>query len=395
MTSQLPSTTARRRLDQLPAEAQELLVALSWPPATLRKLLEQALTRAMRKPVRLQGSDADVLASLRHDLSQRNAIGQKLHRQMALRHTLACQRLAPLRSISPLQAAWQQRPPHETAVACLWALLTHPQGPELQDWALREFKQHLYAQAQAKQNTQATETTLQARVQQLQARVQQLQAQADDLRQRLLHQQAKAEKESRELRAALAQAQGANKATTAARASPAAARPERTRATMPWSALPKRVGKAPQPAQAPASAAVVLATHKAHEAISSAPTEEQVRHAPSTPRQSAVQGQRVLCVGGLQHAVARYRSRIESLGGRFEHHDGGIEDNAHALTGRLARADLVICQAGCINHAAYHRIKRHCQKSGTPCLYLERASLSRFDLALQKLNSTAKTAMPT
>jgi Uncharacterized protein conserved in bacteria (DUF2325) len=109
--------------------------------------------------------------------------------------------------------------------------------------------------------------------------------------------------------------------------------------------------------------------------------------ATSTAASSPVQGRRVLCVGGIQHAVSRYRSRIETLGGRFEHHDGGIHDNAHVLEGRLARADLVICQAGCINHAAYHRIKQHCQRTGTPCLYLERASLSRFDRALQGLQA--------
>jgi hypothetical protein len=108
-----------------------------------------------------------------------------------------------------------------------------------------------------------------------------------------------------------------------------------------------------------------------------------------------VQGQRVLCVGGIQHAVARYRHRIERLGGRFEHHDGGIEDSAQALAGRLERADLVICQASCINHAAYHRIKQHCQRTGKPCLYLERASLSRFDRALQGLQPVFAALPPT
>ena len=98
-----------------------------------------------------------------------------------------------------------------------------------------------------------------------------------------------------------------------------------------------------------------------------------------------MQGRRVLCVGGLQHALARYRTRIESLGAHFEHHDGGLHDNAHALDGRLQRAQVVICQAACINHQAYHRIKRHCERTGTPCLYLDRPSLSRLDRALREL----------
>jgi hypothetical protein len=95
-----------------------------------------------------------------------------------------------------------------------------------------------------------------------------------------------------------------------------------------------------------------------------------------------VDGRRVLCVGGIRHAVARYRSRVERLGARFEHHDGGVEDGIGGLDGRLQRADVVICQAACINHEAYHRIKRHCERTGKPCLYLERPSLAQFDRAL-------------
>ena len=90
----------------------------------------------------------------------------------------------------------------------------------------------------------------------------------------------------------------------------------------------------------------------------------------------------MLCVGGIQHAVSRYRGRIEQLGGKFDHHDSGIEDNVHALDGRLARAEVVICQAACINHEAYQRVKRHCDRTGKPCLYLERPSLSRLERAL-------------
>jgi hypothetical protein len=108
-------------------------------------------------------------------------------------------------------------------------------------------------------------------------------------------------------------------------------------------------------------------------------------HTTAAPKPASppieVQGRRVLCVGGIQHAVARYRGRIETLGGQFEHHDGGLEDSLQALEGRLSRADVVICQAACINHEAYHRVKRHCERTGKPCVYLDRPSLSRFDRA--------------
>jgi hypothetical protein len=97
---------------------------------------------------------------------------------------------------------------------------------------------------------------------------------------------------------------------------------------------------------------------------------------------ASVSGKQVLCVGGIQHAVARYRSHVERLGGRFEHHDGGIEEGLQRLDGRLERADLVVCQAGCLNHEAYRRVKRHCARTGKPCLFLDRPSLARFERAL-------------
>jgi len=106
-----------------------------------------------------------------------------------------------------------------------------------------------------------------------------------------------------------------------------------------------------------------------------------------TPLPLPMHGRHVLCVGGMRHAVARYRARIEGLGAHFEHHDGGLEHSVQVLDGRLRRAEVVICQAACINHEAYHRIKRHCERTGTPCVYLERPSLSRFDRALRDLAS--------
>ena len=117
------------------------------------------------------------------------------------------------------------------------------------------------------------------------------------------------------------------------------------------------------------------------------PAPSSASHEPGSqtvprPQPITVQGRRVLCVGGIQHAVSRYRSRIERLGGQFEHHDGGLENKVQLLDGRLQRADLVICQAACINHEAYQRVKRHCERTGTPCVYLDRPSLARLDRAL-------------
>lgn len=378
-----PGRPRRRKLHELPPQAQDLLLALSFAPASLRAEIEKALTRMRGQPVQLLGSEADLLYSTLHDLRQRNALSDALHRRLEARHAVAVRRLAPLREAEALRQAWltclqASTRPHEEMPAMLWALLTHPLGETQEVRALAEARTWVFAQA--RQGRAATDL---AKAQ----RLRESQAELTQLRQRLQHEQARHTQEVQQLRLLAARQLGE------ARRSQALDRP----AADTWQPM-----QAPKPrAGRPASDAATAAATPTWAAAASA---DRPRPAPAppaahagsgmpplvlAPAPSPVQGRRVLCVGGIQHAVSRYRSRVETLGGRFEHHDGGLHDNPHALDGRLARADLVICQAGCINHAAYHRIKQHCQRTGTPCLYLERASLSRFDRALQDLQAAS------
>ena len=86
----------------------------------------------------------------------------------------------------------------------------------------------------------------------------------------------------------------------------------------------------------------------------------------------------ILCVGGRSGHIPIYRDLVERHGGRFAHHDGGIEDSSRRLGASLAAADLVICQAGCLNHNAYGIVKDHCKRSGKRCVYLDRPSAASF-----------------
>jgi phosphoribosylcarboxyaminoimidazole (NCAIR) mutase len=91
---------------------------------------------------------------------------------------------------------------------------------------------------------------------------------------------------------------------------------------------------------------------------------------------SMLDGKCVLCVGGRTGAVDAYRQLIENRGGRFLHHDGGLEESLHRIDSALAAADLVICQAGCISHNAYWRVKEQCKRSGKRCIYMKSAGVS-------------------
>lgn len=100
----------------------------------------------------------------------------------------------------------------------------------------------------------------------------------------------------------------------------------------------------------------------------------------------------VLCVGGRSGNVPTYRDLIERIGGRFAHHDGGLEDNQSLLDASLAAADLVICQTGCISHTAYWRVKDFCKRTGKRCVFVENPSVSSLARGLEKFSEDEATS---
>jgi len=50
-------------------------------------------------------------------------------------------------------------------------------------------------------------------------------------------------------------------------------------------------------------------------------------------------------------------------------------------------ADAVLCPTDCVGHAAYYQLKRHCKRSGKPCLLFKGSGVSSFAVALAQLSS--------
>lgn len=96
-------------------------------------------------------------------------------------------------------------------------------------------------------------------------------------------------------------------------------------------------------------------------------------------------GRCLLCIGGRENLVGHYRGLVEALGGRFLHHDGGIEDNPKRLEATLASADAVVCQAGCVSHAAYWKLKDYCKRTNKPCIYLKSSGVTSFARGVELL----------
>ena len=351
----------RRRLWQLPTQAHEILLGLSFTPEALRREAARVLGRLHRSACILQGREVDVLYGVVHDMGTRNPLSEAFQKRLEERHTLLARRMAALRSTEDLRAAWADALDGEAMPAALWALLTHPLGAELETDALYDARYWVFAHSRRSLGLALAQ-------QREDALTDQARQQVEDLRARLNAQHQRAAEALSQARAEIARLTG-----ELARAQLSVGTP------VPDPPAPRRVEHRPEPA-AKASVGAV-----ARPALPPAAPPRQTMLAdppgPASPPIS-LHGRRVLCVGGRQRAVARYRGRIERLGGHFEHHDGGLEDGVQVLDGRLGRADLVICQAACINHEAYHRVKRHCERTGTPCVYLDRPSLSRLDRAL-------------
>lgn len=124
------------------------------------------------------------------------------------------------------------------------------------------------------------------------------------------------------------------------------------------------------------------ASHAARTAIAE-------RAEPRTPPPVSVylHQKTVLCVGGRSGSIASYRDAIERVGGRFAHHDGGLEDSQNILDASLAAADLVICQTGCISHNAYWKVKDFCKRTGKRCVFVENPSASSLARGLEQISS--------
>lgn len=98
-------------------------------------------------------------------------------------------------------------------------------------------------------------------------------------------------------------------------------------------------------------------------------------------------GRCVLCVGGRTALVAQYRALAGRLGIRLIHHDGGLEEALSRLPDMINGADAVMCPTDCVSHSAYYQLKRHCKRTGKPCLLFKGAGVSSFAAALARLSS--------
>ncbi len=368
----------RRRLWELPPRALDMVLGIALPHAALRRVARRVL-RA--EPV-AQGHDlhAGLVTECRRRGPMAEALQQELDRQHA----------APLRQASAaadgeaLATWWRGQAASGELPGALWAVLSHARCAEaLQQRVLGEVQMLQFQAGQAARVELARFEALIDENAVLGRALATAQQRCTQMAAEHAREHAARVAESAVLRGRLA----ALEAQLAERTAPPAAadtqRQARQAARIEVLERALDAAQALRTAPMPASASAAVPTGRP---LPQVPRTAPAPERPTAAAPAAVLDQRnVLCVGGRTAIVPVYRRLIEASGGRFLHHDGGEEDKLGALDATLAAADLVICQAGCVSHNAYWRVKDHCKRTGKRCVFVETPSAAGLQRALAQI----------
>jgi hypothetical protein len=363
----------RRRLWQLPRAGQECLLLWAFSPERLRQVAERAVSRLRGQPVALCGSPAELLTCVLHDLDRRNPLSEAVHDALAAQFASVAARWKGRADPEAQVTAWRQASPQERP-ALLWVWLTAPGGDVREEHWLTEARVAWAEEARRGAAETARARVAEARCAEQEQALAEARGRAAQRAEELHRARHEAAQEIARLRGEgerwRRRAEALEDRPVAGHELPVAGPAE---VPVPRSGEGEAVTVAePFAATAPGAAA---------SRVEAAPMIfEPSRPDPLSqgPAPLALQGRRVLCVGGMPGAHRRYQAVVERAGARFAYHDGGVEHGVDRLTRQLAAADVVVCQSGCLNHEAYQRVKRHCRRAGTPCLYVERPSLTLF-----------------
>ena len=364
------SATTRRGLWELDVDCHASIVGCSWTAAELRRLTD----RLFRGRSHL--GDFELHAAVAEQCASRNKVSAALQRDLHRRFAGPLRRCDGAADRGALAALWAQALADGEAAAAVWATLSHGHCDE----ALRvRVLQDLYLLHNERVVQQPAEAAIDAA---LRAQIAALNADALRAQQRQASWRSELLAERDVLRAELAVLRGRVAAQEALIA-------RLREAQMPQPQLQAERPAPPAPAPIRVAAAPQACAPQSQSQSQPQPQPQPQPQSKPMLAADALRSTSVLCVGGRNGQVPQYRELVERHGGRFAHHDGGIEDSAHRLDAELAAADAVLCQSGCLSHNAYARVKAHCKRSGKPCVYLDKPGIGSFLRGLVQLRRAA------
>jgi hypothetical protein len=383
-----PSTgSRRRRLWDMSHECHCPVVGVCLPLETLRRLVNKTLGgQAVAR-------DYEVHVGAVAECLHRNRLSEALQTELDRRYALDVQRFKSVKTPLALADLWTAAVRQGEVSGAFWAALSHPRCDAIMQEVLCRDMHMLQHQAGASVRVDIAKFTalhdenamLARELGRAQERSTRLLAEKSHEITRItsLHMRAQADNIARESRIAfLAEDLAALKASNPGLE--ASAR------------LQKKIGQI----VARQEELETQNTALRHKLATAAKALEAVSPEPYSPAKSAAESKvspvtlflnqkTVLCVGGRTSNIANYRDLIERVGGRFAHHDGGLEDSQSVLDASLAAADLVICQTGCISHNAYWKVKDFCKRTGKRCVFVENPSASSLARGLEQMSDQA------
>lgn len=367
---------SRARLYQLDTHLHCSVIGTCLSAAELRKLMGRHLDTKGKSDLELHHQ----AVGLAHENGE---LSKAIHKALDQRHAVVIKGFAAAQDEAALEAAWKQAWQQGDIPGAYWALLTH----KCANLALRQMAfgevhmlSHLMGSAHRHElkrfvALEKENLELQERLERERARHQKTQQERDALAGQL-HQQAL------EFETRLAQARVPLPAEGDGRCADASAlvgmhtqrreRAERA-AGQAWAEAGRLQQMAEQLQQRVQCLGEELAA--AEKELHRAAAEPQ---AMDTVQQQALQGRRLLYVGGRPSSTPAIRDHVQRHGGEFLHHDGGLETRKGLLAAQLPRVDLVVFPVDCVDHDSVVNLKRLSERHGVPFLALRTASLASF-----------------
>ncbi|KQQ88085.1 DUF2325 domain-containing protein [Massilia sp. Leaf139] len=374
-----PQSSRRRRLWELPHTCHCPLIGVGLSMQGLRRLAEKVVGE------QLEHDDYELHVGVVNECMGRKTLSEALQKEFERRYAAEVARFHKARTTAEVQALWNAAVAAGNVAGAFWAGLTHARcTPELEERMTRDIHmvQH-QAGAGARVDMDKYQALL-AENARLGRELLRLQERCNGL---VRDKAADAREHEAALMGLRAVAIGKDTEIGQARAELAA-----LRASIPELETRRRLAN--RLAQVEAREQALRLQLAAARAEQAAPAPALPIEAPprADPAETPVQPVRlvnrsILCVGGRSGNVPIYRSLVERVGAQFAHHDGGLEDSSGLLDASLAAADLVICQTGCISHGAYWRVKDHCKRTGTRCVFVDNPSASSLARTLQEVEA--------
>ena len=385
------TTSRRRRLWEVPHKFHCPVVGSCFEVKELRSLMH----KVMHLP--RDTSDFVLHTTAVGACESRSRLAELLHKTLEKRYALIIKRFAAEKTAEGVRRLWLEATASGSELpGALWAAWTHPACDSLLEHEI--YGDIHMIQHQVGTGTRADLKALQA----LRAENGELRRQVDLLRQDAEAARNEKAQETRQLGERLTElrAEQVGRDACIARLS---AELSKLRDTLPDLRQRQALARRAEDAEARATALAAQCREQAEtlerlearlselENSSARPSIASPQQPEATAGRESLDGKCVLCVGGRSGAVDGYREAVERQGGRFLHHDGGLEESLHRIDGVLAAADLVICQAGCISHNAYWRVKEQCKRTGKPCVFVKQSGVSSFGRVLANLRDDDKS----